>query len=92
MVIINAILIIIYGVCNWDIWRVTYEIISSLDGYAHSKLFWSLVLIRIDYGYNTWITFPNLSIITLVILAIANLTAMWKIENIKSSGRKVDDK
>ena len=81
MILVNAVLIVVYGVCNWDIWRTVYDIINA--GYidsGYSKFFWSPVLVRIDYGYNTWITFPNLSIIMLLMVAIANLMIIWKIE------------
>ena len=80
MILVNAVLIVIYGICNWDIWRVTYNIISDLAGHPYSKFFWSPILVRIDYGIETWITFPNLSIIMLLTVAIANLMVIWKIE------------
>lgn len=83
MILINAVLIVIYGICNWDIWRVVYEIISSKAGYPYSKFSWSPIHVRIDYGTETWITFPNLSIIMLLIVAIANLMVIWRIEKHK---------
>lgn len=82
MTLVNAVLIMAYGVSNWDIWRTVYGVIINA-GYvesAYSKFFWSPILVRIDYGIETWITFPNLSIIMLLIVAIANLMVIWKIE------------
>jgi len=82
MILVNAVLVVIYGICNWDIWRTVYEVIINAGyvEYAYSQFFWSPVLVRIDYGIETWITFPNLSIIMLLIVAIANLMVIWKIE------------
>ena len=80
MILVNAVLIVVYGVCNWDIWRTVYDIISARYIDSYSKFSWSPVLVRIDYGYNTWITFPNLSIIMLLTVAIVNLMVIWKIE------------
>jgi len=40
MILVNAVLIVVYGVCNWDIWRTVYDIINA--GYidsGYSKFF-----------------------------------------------------
>jgi len=88
MILVNAILILAYGVFNWDIWQTVYEIIINVGyvEYAYSKFFWSPFLIHIDYGIETWITFPNLSIIMLLLVASANLIVIWKMEKTKIQG------